>query len=149
VPNLKKERLTLSGIALDNSGGDQRQALNQPSTTDGSDTMTATSLRRFRRGTIVRYGYEIYNAKLDKTRKPQITTLAKVFRDGKLVFEGKPSPLDVSKQTDPERLFATGVLNFNSQTPPGDYILQIVVTDNAAKEKRRIAAQYLTFEIVE
>jgi VWFA-related protein len=150
VPNLKKDRLTLSGIALDNSGGDQRRALNQSQTTEnGSDTMTATSLRRFRRGTIVRYGYEIYNAKMDKTQKPQVTTQAKIFRDGKLVFEGKSSTLDVSKQTDLERLFATGVLNFNNQTPAGDYVLQIVVTDNMAKEKRRIATQYLPFEIVE
>ncbi|HEY0050523.1 MAG TPA: VWA domain-containing protein [Pyrinomonadaceae bacterium] len=150
VPNLKKERLTLSGIALDNSGSDQREALNQsPTTEKGIDNMTATSLRRFRRGTIVRYGYEIYNAKSGKTQKPQITTQAKVFRDGKVVFEGKPMTLDVSKQTDFRRLFATGILNFSNQTLPGDYVLQIVVTDNLAKEKRRLATQYLPFEIVE
>ena len=33
------------------------------------------------------------------------------------------------------------------QAQPGDYVLQVVVTDKLAKEKYRIAAQSMDFEI--
>ncbi len=34
--------------------------------------MSDTSLRRFKRGTILRYGFEIYNAKLEAAQKPNL-----------------------------------------------------------------------------
>ena len=33
------------------------------------------------------------------------------------------------------------------QTPPGDYMLQVIVTDKLTEEKYRIAAQSMDFEI--
>jgi hypothetical protein len=32
---------------------------------------------------------------------------------------------------------------------PGDYILQIIITDNAAKEKSKITSQFVQFEVIE
>jgi hypothetical protein len=32
---------------------------------------------------------------------------------------------------------------------PGDYILQVIVTDNLAKEKQKIASQFVQFEVVQ
>ena len=32
---------------------------------------------------------------------------------------------------------------------PGEYILQVVVTDNLAKERRKIATQLVQFEVVQ
>jgi hypothetical protein len=34
-----------------------------------------------------------------------------------------------------------------TQNSPGDYALQVIVTDTLAKEKNRLAAQSMTFEI--
>jgi hypothetical protein len=31
---------------------------------------------------------------------------------------------------------------------PGEYVLQLIVTDALAKEKRRVATQWIDFEIV-
>lgn len=157
VPNLKKDRLTLSGIVLENFTGEQWQAFIKTSASqekgavgDKTDPMIATSLRRFKRGTVLRYGYEIYNAKSGTTANTaQITTKVRVFRDGEIVFDGKELPLNTANQSDLQRIFANGYLNLNNRTQPGDYILQVIVTDHQAKEKNRTTMQFLPFEIVE
>lgn len=152
VPNLKKERLTLSSIVLENFSPQEWQKFSTLTTQNyrdeiDSDPMTDTSLRRFQSGTVLRYGFEIYNAKLDASRKPQLSLQVRIFRDGKVFFEGAPSPIDFSGQTVLDRLKVNRALNLGAQMPEGEYALQIVVTDNLAKEKRKIASQFVQFEI--
>lgn len=158
VPNLKKERLTLSGIVLENlteaqwktfSSGAPELGSNQLNEdTDAPNPMNDTSLRRFKRGTILRYGFEIYNARTDAARKPNLTTQIRVYRDGKLILDGKQIPVDVSGQTDLERIKVAGALNLLNAMQAGDYILQIIVMDNLAKEKRKISTQFIQFEVI-
>ncbi len=153
VPKLKKDRLTLSGIVLENLTVDQwNRELNQNAAnsaqTPSSDPMTDTSLRRFGRGTILRYGLEMYNAKLSSSGQPQLQMQTRLFQNGKLIFEGKQIPVDTSKQTDLRSIKALAALNLGTEMQAGDYILQIVVTDALAKEKNKIAAQFIPFEVV-
>jgi hypothetical protein len=161
APNLKKERLTLSGVILENMTpaqwerrtGDSTKAT--PDSQNGkiadetTDPMNDTSLRRFKRGTILRYGYEIYNARLDAARKPNLTTQLRVIRDGELVLDGKQTPLDLLGQTNLQSIKTVGAISLATQMKPGEYVLQIIVTDNLAKEKRKITTQFVQFEIVE
>ena len=159
VPNLEKENLTLSGIVLENLTEKQWEAFaaatpdlssNQPKqSSDAPNPMNDTSLRRFKRGTILRYGFEIYKAKLDAAKKPNLINQIRIFRDGKLLLEGKPTPVDVTGQTDLERIKYTGAVNLAAAMQAGDYILQIVVTDNLAKEKNKISTQFIQFEVIE
>jgi hypothetical protein len=159
VPNLKKERLTVSGIVLENLTSAQWQKISaetpvsagstESAALDTTDPMTDTSLRRFKRGTILRYAFEIYNAKLDTARKTNLTAQIKVFRDGKPILEGKSSPVETSGQTDLQRMKSAGAISLGGVMQTGDYVLQIIVTDNLAKEKRKIATQFVQFEIVE
>jgi hypothetical protein len=159
VPNLKKNRLTISGLVLENLTAEQWQksftnsqdATNKPAekVENTNDPLAATSLRRFKRGTILRYGYEIYNAKLVAAQKQSLNTQLRMFRDGKIIFEGKQIPLDISGQTDLERIKGVGAVNLGSEMPAGDYVLQIIVTDTLAKEKNKIATQFVQFEIIE
>jgi hypothetical protein len=97
----------------------------------------------------LRYGYEIYNAKIIAAQKSILNTQIRMFRDGKMIFEGKQIPLDLSGQTDLERIKAVGAINLGNGMPAGDYVLQIIVTDTLAKEKSKIATQFVQFEIVE
>src|SRR6185436_7987933 len=157
VPDLKKNRVTLSGILLENFTPQQWQAYSNdaPKKVGSSDVdlstnpMNDTSLRKFKRGTILRYGYEIYNAKLDSLGKPNLTTQVRIFRDGKLVLDGKKNGLELLGQTDLERIKAVGALSLGSEMAPGDYILQIIITDDLAKEKQKIATQFVQFELVQ
>ncbi|MCY7345044.1 MAG: VWA domain-containing protein [Pyrinomonadaceae bacterium] len=157
VPNLKKERLTVSGIVLENLTAEQwrRRATDAPPATvptgasepETTDPLTDTSLRRFQRGTILRYAFEIYNAKSDAARKPNLTTQIKVFRDGKPILEGTNVPLDLLGQTDLQRIKFAGALSLGGEISAGEYVPQIVITDNLAKKKRQIATQFVQFEI--
>ena len=91
VPDLKKGKLTLSGIVLENFTDEQSEETAQATTSNDitigkGDPRTDTSLRKFQQGTFLRYIVEIYNAKLDSTKKPSIQTQIRIFRDGKVVL---------------------------------------------------------------
>lgn len=144
VPDLKKENLTLSGIILENLTETEWKARNSSQ----NNLMQDTSNRRFRRGTILNYSAEIYNAKLDRAQKPQLTTQIRIFKDGKLFLNGKPNAFSPEGQTAASKFNFAGALGLGNEMKPGDYVLQIVVVDNLAKEKRKIAAQWVQFEIV-
>jgi hypothetical protein len=76
----------------------------------------------------------------------------KLFRDGKPIFAGRVAPLDASQQTDMKRLLAGGRIQIGADMTPGDYALQVIVTDTLIKEKskdkRRTATQWIDFEVV-
>jgi VWFA-related protein len=151
VPNLKKERLTISGIVLENVSINEWNNRNQGKTAAQSlvDPQTATSLRQFKRGTVLNFATQIYNAKPDVSRKPNLSYQTRIFREGKLIFEGKPQPVITENQTDSQVVSLSGSLNLGTEMPLNEYVLQIVVTDNLAKEKRKIATQYIQFEIIQ
>jgi hypothetical protein len=112
------------------------------------DVQTDTALRRFRRGTILSFGFVVYNAKSEAGKPPQLTTQTRIFRDGKLFFEGSAKPINIAGQADMQRINAQNAVSLPTQMPPGDYVLQIVVTDALAKEKHRTTTQWIDFEVV-
>ena len=162
VPDLKKGRLTLSGIYLaereeagsvrasaaavgapDEAPGADREAGGKLA---GRDPQSGPAVRRFRSGALVEYGYEVYNARLDKaTRRPQLQSQVRLFRDGKPVFAG--SVVNLGGRPDATRLTAFGRLRLGANLTPGEYVLQVVVNDTLAKEKGRVTAQWIDFEI--
>ncbi len=77
-----------------------------------------------------------------------MTTQIKIFRDGKPFLEGKSSPVDLTGQSNLQKVTSFGALVLGSEMPPGEYVLQIIVTDNLAKGKGKITSQFIQFEIV-
>jgi VWFA-related protein len=159
VPDLNRNRLVLSGIVL--LGTDPNAAAtpvsNQSGVTDSGqasteqDLQASPALRRLRQGMILNYGYTIYNAQIDRaTNRPQMQTQMRLFRDGKQVFTGKVLPYDVGQQTDMKRLNAGGRIRVGPDLVPGEYILQVVVTDLLVKDKSRPATttQVIDFQVV-
>jgi hypothetical protein len=70
----------------------------------------------------------------------------RLFREGQEVYAGTPSAMNADSQQNPQQLLGVGRVQFG-QAPPGDYVLQVIVTDKLAREKYRIAAQSMDFEI--
>jgi len=147
VPDIKRDSLTLSGIVLENLTEKEWREGKSAQTASQTNLMQDTSLRRFKRGTILSYSTEIYNARLDDAKKTQLQTQVRIFRDGQLVLEGKPNPFNPEGQ--PMKLNFAGALGLGNEMKPGDYVLQIVVTDNLAKNKRKAATQWVQFEITD
>lgn len=151
VPNLKKGNLTLSSIVLDNFTAAEWKKIsldrNSEAQADGETNVNSdASLRIFKRGTVLRYEYLIYNA---KTNPSQLQIQARLFRDGKIVIESEPSPFNTNGQADLKRLQAVGAITLGSNLASGNYVLQLIVKDGLAKEKRQIATGSIDFEIVE
>jgi VWFA-related protein len=164
VPDIKKNRLTLSGIVVD--GVDPASKAAKPPAEAGaaatagadaaasqetfeSDPQASPAVRRFRRGLVMRYAYSIFNAQVDKaTGRPTVQTQMRLFREGQEIFTGRVQPLDATNQTDLKRLQTGGALQLGMNLPPGEYALQVIVTDPLAKEKYRTATQWIDFEIV-
>jgi VWFA-related protein len=156
VPNISKKRLTLSGIVSRgiDPGAYERTAAaandnNSDQELEGADPLSNAALRQFKPGLVVEYGLAIYNAQLDKaTGKPQLLTQVKLFRNGQSVFVGKEVAVDAGKQLDLKRLTTNGAVQLGSQMEPGEYVLQLVVTDLLRKDKHRVASQWTDFEVV-
>jgi hypothetical protein len=110
------------------------------------DPNNSAAVRIFKQGAGIVYGYEILNAQTDREKKPQLLVQTRLFRDGQEVYTGAPSPMNTEGQRNPQRLISLGSMKLG-QSPPGDYVLQVIVTDKLAKEKNRIAAQSMDFEI--
>lgn len=123
----------------------------QPSTAEGYEPNPELSpaVRRFRRGTRMDFGYIIYNARTDsRTGKPRLTTQVRLFRDGKQVFASDAEAFDPSTQGDLKRLTASGRLRLGGDLTPGEYLLQVVVTDALAPEREQTVTQWTDFEII-
>jgi VWFA-related protein len=157
VPNLKKERLALSGIVMQSAAYSAAQAATQANAgalAEGQQQEQAADLaqgspavRHFRLGQQIDYYFNIYNARLDPAGRPQLQTQLRIFRDGNQVYAGQPSAFDAAKQADMRNLH-TGTRVTLGGLAPGEYVLQVVVTDQLAPEKRRTATQWIDFEIV-
>ena len=143
VPDLSKNRLTLSGVVV--SG---LEASN-PTPGPNSDPHSGPARRRLRQGMLLDYRYNIYNAQTDTTGKPQLETQMRLFRDGQVVFTGKSIPLDVSQQKNMKRLMGAGRLRLGPEMIPGEYIVEITVTDALAPKAVRTAMQWTDFEIAQ
>ena len=148
VPDLKKKRLALSSIVIQNVSSAEWQRALTSSGGVSADPMADTALRRVKAGSVLRYGFEVYNAKLGADNKPALTTQVRVFSGGKSVFEGKMIPVDLKGQTDMGHIASSGAVSLGAQLPPGDYILQILVTDTLAKQKQQLVTQYVQFEVI-
>lgn len=153
VPKLKKDRISMSGIVLENFTPQQWQPSNQiqsvEAASEKSSPLVDTSVRRFRRGTILQYGIEIYKAKSAKGQNPQLNKQLRLFHEGKLVLDSNQIPIKFAEQTDSQLINSTGAIKLGVGMASGDYILQIIVIDNLAKENNRVATQWVQFEIVQ
>jgi VWFA-related protein len=159
VPDLKKNRLAISGIMVkgmpleefkkENSGSADKPDSDSDDSANESNPGSSPSLRQFKQGLVMVYLLVIYNAQLDKSAgKPQLQTQVKMFLNGKAVFTGQEIPYDASKQPDLKRLPITGAIQLGSVMVPGEYVLQIIVTDTLGKDKQRVATQWVDFEVV-
>lgn len=147
VPELKKRKLALSGITV---SGETAAANSTGIPVAFVETNQGNpAIRRFPVGTNLLYAYAIYNARFDKrTRTLSLLSQAKLFRDGKRVYEGQVKPIDVAGQTDLERLTVAGGVQLGSALEPGDYLLEITVTDPLLKGKQASTSKWVDFEII-
>jgi len=114
-----------------------------------SNPESGPAVRHFSGGTLMEYGFVIYDARTVKPANlPQLTTQVRLFRDGKLVFTGKEIPFDFTGQADLKRLVANAAIQLGTELAPGEYVFQIIVNDMLTTGKYHAATQWMDFEII-
>ena len=149
VPNIKKDRILMSGVVLENipvAEWERRNLATGP--TIATTVLTDTSARQFKRGTVLNYGYTVFNAKPGSVEGGNLETQTRLFRDGKLIFEGKPK-VAVPQTSRPKAANLLGSLLLGAEMEPGDYVLQVIATDKLASAKKSSASQFVQFEVLE
>ena len=145
VPDVKKNRLTLSGIVmgatLPKSGEGEATPI-----TDRARMEGMPAVRIFRTGAVVHYAYKVLNASLDVDKRPQLETQVRLFRDGKLVYSSRGESVVADAAQKTKQLILTGQMQLK-QIAAGDYTLQLIVEDNLRHDKYRIATQAIDFQV--
>lgn len=152
VPNLNKKRLTLSNLILKRFSLEEWKKISLKQNFQDiskSSILLNTVIRKFKRPSVFTYSFLVYNAKLNSQRQPKLIHQARLFYNGNLLITGQPTVINTANQSDSERIDSSGAITIGSELSPGDYVLQVIVTDENAKGKYQIATQLIDFEIVE
>ena len=72
----------------------------------------------------------------------------KLFREGQQVFVGEVTPVDLSNQADPARLVVARRLQLGTILEPGDYMLQLTVSEAGSSGGGRTATRFIDFKLV-
>ncbi len=150
VPDLTKKDLALSGILMHGEGYRTTRANPQDPASvrvDESDPEASAAVRIFHSGGKVLVDYEILNAHGGDRTPPDLTVQTRLFRNGKEVYSSAPEPYNPSGQTNAALLAAETELTLGSNLEPGEYVLQVIVTDKLAPRKYKAASQSIDFEI--
>jgi hypothetical protein len=137
IPNLQTGRLAMSGIVV-------REQSPAGSNRTVDDIASGPAIRHFHQGSNAVFAYIIYNA----NQASQLTAQTRLYRDGKMIFSPAPVAVSAQAQGGAQRLATGGGLQLGSDMAPGDYVLQIIVTDSTDKQKPRVTSQWIDFEIV-
>jgi VWFA-related protein len=151
VPDLARQKLTISSLAVENLSPTVWQKIvegkvgSQPGQVQIPSTLLYdTVLKSFRAGSVLRYGYEVYNAKPGGAARPQLETQIRILQNDRVVVEGVVSKPDTSAQTTGAPVRISNAVMLKEALPPGDYVLELMVNDLVTKQR---AYQLFMFEV--
>ncbi|MBK9765841.1 MAG: hypothetical protein IPP63_01775 [Chloracidobacterium sp.] len=144
IPDLNNKKLALSGLVLSASGSDELSSAGGT-----SEALRDTSLRQFKAGSVLNFGYQIFNARIDKARRTDLGVKLKLYRDGKIISDGGLVPAADLVDESNGIFSSKGSVRLNKDLPQGDYLLQIELIDALSGNKPKPAIQFLQFDIVE
>jgi VWFA-related protein len=134
VPRTEGRQFAVSGVML-----------------QGNEASASPAVRRFTPGTELNYQFQVYNAQRDETTgKPVLKSRYRLFREGRLVKEGSLDPqsaeLPAAPRSNVKGVVAVGELTLAASLSPGEYDMELAVSDTLAK-KDRPAVQWTTFTV--
>jgi VWFA-related protein len=152
VPDLKRYQLTLSGIAVSGSAPARDNSTAQVANrADGGaqedETQSGPAVRKLKPGMFLDYGLAVYNARVDAaTSRPRLEMQVVLYREGKRIYTGGAIPVEAGAQENTRNIMAGGRIRLPDNFEPGEYILQVIVTDKI--EKQRSATEWIDFEVI-
>lgn len=139
IPDLTKQRLTMSSMAVENVTIPTWQLITQGKVGNGtgqtqlkSTLLYDTVLRQFARNTVLRYGFEVYNAGSGKG--VHLESQATVLQNDKIIIQGEPSKFESSDEATPR---ISGAITLNDKIQPGEYVLEVTLRDPTTKRETK------------
>jgi len=133
VPDLRNKKPAVSGIILGLPNADK--------------TVSNAGARRFRQNDDLYFGFNIYNAANETGQLRDLVMHVMLFRDGKNVYSGPDVSIAASNQKDLSHVFTNGKIKLTPNFEPGNYYLEVVITENNGEPKKVPVVQWIDFEI--
>jgi VWFA-related protein len=133
VPEARASRLAVAGLIM------------QANTTENRG---GPAVRRFVQGDALEYSYLVYGAKQNQNTSTALTSQIRLFRGSEEVFTGKIQPTTPASDSSGEAIISGGTLAVTASLPPGEYFLQVTVTDELAPRDKQTSTQWIDFEII-
>lgn len=147
IPNVRKGRLTLSGIAMaaertrPGIGGNDLEGEVVSREVNGTP-----AVRIFKPGQTVSWAYQVLNAKRGKDRKTSLETHTRLFNKGTAIYISDTAEITLEPDGASNRMIGLGQMQLK-KILPGEYSLQVVVKDLNEDQKNSIAVQSIDFSI--
>lgn len=134
VPEARASRLAVAGLIM------------QSTTTENRG---GPAVRRFVRGENLEYSYLVYGARQNQKDTNGLTTQIHLFRGSQEVLSGNVRPLKAANDPWLEATIDGGTLVVPTALSPGEYFLQVTVTDESTPREKQTSTQWIDFEIIE
>jgi VWFA-related protein len=148
IPDLSKQNLTMSSMAVEDVSIPTWQLINQGKVGNGtgqtqlkSTLLYDTVLRQFAANTVLRYGFEVYNARSDGGKGASLEIEANILQDDKVIFQGNANKFESAAGQLPR---VSGALTLSDKLQPGEYALEVKVKDLVTKQQTK---QLFPFQI--
>jgi VWFA-related protein len=106
------------------------------------------STRIFKQGSTIAFTYGVFNALPGPAKESRLHVQTRLYATARLVYEGRPIDLDFPANNAVREI--TGKVHLDDRISPGEYVIEVEVTDLLApKDAPRVAIQYMTFEVRE
>ncbi len=149
VPDLKRGHLALSGIVLKQLDPSERSPTPQEEANQAPalDPKGNAAIRMFSPGEKIGWYYQILNAKNGPDQHASLQVQVRLFHDGSEITRTEPAAAHLPQGPPGKPLATSGHMLLTSKFAPGDYALQLVVTDVLAKKKYATASQWIDFAV--
>ena len=156
IPDLgKRKSPALSNIFMITSADDlnwMRSDVTEGgfSTMFQEDAVRSPALRTYSIGDRLQTLTLLYNADEKAVARSEFEMRSVLYRDGKEFLRGEPRPINPETAGNPDGITILQQLSIGSDLTPGDYVLQLVITDKRKSKKQEdVASETLSFSVVE
>jgi hypothetical protein len=113
-----------------------------------NDKGREAAVRRFATGDLLTYSYLVYGARRNVMTGSNLVSQIRLFRGDKELFTGNMQRVVIANQSNHEGIVAMGNLRLGKELPPGEYFMQLIVTDKSAPPDKQSSDEWIDFEIV-
>ena len=142
VPPANQGRFSVSGLLV------KADTPAKPPDGAGAAQSDLAAIRVYQPGATINFSYGVFNAVISPEKKSRLNVHTRIYATGRLLYDGRPIDLEFSDGNTTR--IVGGKVQLDSRISPGEYVIEVEVTDLLAKaDTPHTAVQFITFEVRE